>query len=108
VWPYVCLCSVLSLGMTGNLSAAPAGTGDVPAMVRGVSAKLAETDVEILEHARAAQSDVYSSLRSFVCQEQIDRFKGSLDGESGRPLDTVTARLSFESRTSDRDPACRA
>jgi hypothetical protein len=97
VWPYVCLCSVLSLGMTGNLSAAPAGTGDVPAMVRGVSAKLAETDVEILEHARAAQSDVYSSLRSFVCQEQIDRFKGSLDGESGRPLDTVTARLSFES-----------
>jgi hypothetical protein len=97
VWPYVCLCSVLSLGMVRNLSAAAAGAGDVPAMVRGVSAKLAETDVEILEHARIAQSDVYSSLRSFVCQEQIDRFKGSLDGQSGRPLDTVTARLSFES-----------
>jgi len=55
----------------------------------------APADLAILKRARAANEDVYASLQSFVCQEEINRFKGRLDGE-GKALDTVTAKVSFE------------
>jgi len=53
-------------------------------------------DRAILKRARAANEDVYSSLQSFVCSEEIDRFKGKLNGQSVKALDKVTAKLSFE------------
>lgn len=106
-WLQVCLYFSLSAGLTHNLSAAvasPANGGDVPATVRSTddvsrklnSSSVAKTDVEVLERARAANDDVYSSLQSFVCNEEINRFKGNLNGQSAHALDTVTAKLSFE------------
>lgn len=53
-------------------------------------------NIGILDKARAANMNLYSALQSFVCNEEINRFRGSLDGTSLHPLDTVTAKLSFE------------
>ena len=39
---------------------------------------------------------MYASLQSFVCSEEINRFKGSLNGQTAHALDKVTAKLSFE------------
>lgn len=39
---------------------------------------------------------MYSSLQSFVCKEEISRYKGNLNGQSAKALDTVSAKLSFE------------
>ena len=106
VWLHVCLYLVLNAGAVSTVSAATvsaANAGDVPVAVRssdGIDRKLAVSaavsDVEVLERARAANGDVYSSLESFVCNEEINRFKGSLNGQSAHALDTVTAKLSFE------------
>ena len=51
---------------------------------------------DVLSKARAANESLYSSLQSFVCHERIDRFQGRLNADTGRPIDTVTADLSFE------------
>ncbi len=51
---------------------------------------------DILTKARAANENLYASLQSFVCHERIERFRGPLNAETGRTLDTVTANLSFE------------
>jgi hypothetical protein len=51
---------------------------------------------DVLSRARTANEDLYSSLQSFVCHERIERFQGRLSAETGRPIDTVTADLSFE------------
>lgn len=91
----------LYLGLNLSASAA-AATGDVPSSMRSsdeTSQKLnapvvPQTDIAILERARIANDNVYSALQSFVCDEQISRFQGK--GQSGRPLDTITAKLSFE------------
>jgi hypothetical protein len=51
---------------------------------------------DLLDRARAANEQLYSDLESFVCNEQIVRYKGALDAATGRQIDTVTARVSFE------------
>ncbi len=38
----------------------------------------------------------YTDLQSFVCNEYMDRFRGRLNGENQRKIDTVTAHVSFE------------
>jgi hypothetical protein len=91
------VCLVFLVGVRAN----PA---DIPANVRtpnGPDQKLTEsavvqTDIEVLKRARAANKDVYQALQSFVCNEQIERHIGSLDGDFEDTLDTVTTRLSFE------------
>ncbi len=53
----------------------------------------------ILEKARETNDELYRNLRSFVCNEQIERYKGALYAETGRQIDTVTATVSFENGT---------
>ena len=103
VWLHVCLYLVLNAGAVSTVSAATvsaANAGDVPVAVRSpddidrkLAVSTAVSDVEVLERARAANGDVYSSLESFVCSEEINRFKGSLNSQSAHALDTVTAKL---------------
>jgi hypothetical protein len=103
VWLQVCLYLSLSAGLASAASPA-AAAGDVPTVTHPPQAvnrtldapTVSQTDLQILARAREANEDVYSSLESFVCNEQIDRFRGALNGQSARPLDTVTAKLSFE------------
>jgi hypothetical protein len=52
---------------------------------------------DLLAKARSANDDLYSTLQSFVCREEMQRYKGDLKGRTTRPIDTVTANLSFES-----------
>ena len=50
----------------------------------------------ILSKARATNLEIYANLHSFVCDEAIQRFKGSLGSENGREIDTLHATVSFE------------
>jgi hypothetical protein len=54
------------------------------------------TQNELLEKSRLANDDLYANLKSFVCQEEIRRFKGDMGGSKSRPIDRVSANLSFE------------
>lgn len=53
-------------------------------------------DAELLKLVRAANDELYSNLQSFVCNEEMQRFRGRINGESSRQIDTVKARVSFE------------
>lgn len=55
-----------------------------------------DTVPELLARVRAANEALYSSLQSFVCDEQIERFKSSLSGENPQRLDKLTTKVSFE------------
>ena len=50
----------------------------------------------LLKKARLANDDVYANLKSFVCQEEIQRYKGDLHGSKAHSVDHVSANLSFE------------
>jgi hypothetical protein len=64
-------------------------------MLRGADDRAA-VPADLLDRARDANEQLYSDLESFVCNEQIVRYKGTLDASTGRQIDTVTARVSFE------------
>ncbi len=55
-----------------------------------------EKDTELLVLVRQVNEVVYSDLQSFVCNEEMRRFQGRISRESGRAIDTVTAKVSFE------------
>lgn len=44
---------------------------------------------------------MYSQLKSFVCDERIDRFSGTADRSESHFLDAITASLSFENGTEE-------
>jgi hypothetical protein len=52
----------------------------------------------ILDRVRETNDRIYEDLHAFVCSEVIERFKGS-QPEDGRHIDTVSAKVSFESGT---------
>ncbi len=54
---------------------------------------------DLLPRIQAANEDLYTALQSFVCQEEIQRFKSRLNGDNVRPIDTLSAKLSFENGT---------
>ena len=49
-----------------------------------------------LDEAISVNVDLYASLESFVCQEQMDRYRGSLSSQTGRRLDVINAKVSLE------------
>ena len=55
-----------------------------------------EKTTDLLSRVRLANDQVYSDLQSFVCSEQIQRFKGPLTGGHERAIDRVSAKVSFE------------
>jgi hypothetical protein len=63
----------------------------VPDLAFGIKAQ-----AQLLEKSRLANDYLYASLKSFVCQEEIQRFQGNLRGSKTRPIDRVSANLSFE------------
>ena len=50
----------------------------------------------LLSKARAANGDLYSTLQSFVCLEEIERYREDLKRSKTRLIDHVSAHLSFE------------
>ena len=51
---------------------------------------------DLLDRAREANQQLYSDLESFVCNEEMVRYKGPLGSATGRQIDTVSTRVSFE------------
>jgi hypothetical protein len=74
------LCIVLSIG--SSFAASPPVT--------------IENATDLLTRVRQATEDVYGNLKSFVCDEEIRRFRGRINGGSSRQIDVVTAKVSFE------------
>jgi hypothetical protein len=55
-----------------------------------------ERNQDLAARLRQANEDVFTSLQSFVCSEQIERFRGKLGSQEVHPVDTVLAKVSFE------------
>ena len=53
-------------------------------------------EAQLLLKARAANGEVYSTLRAFVCREEIERFRGNLQKSKVKRIDHVSTALSFE------------
>lgn len=53
----------------------------------------------ILAMARETNEEIFTQLHSFVCNEEIHRFKGWTDEEAVKPIDTVETNVSFENGT---------
>src|SRR5579884_3872659 len=49
----------------------------------------ANDTADLLALVRDANEDVYANLQSFVCDEEIRRFKGRTNGQDIRAIDTV-------------------
>jgi hypothetical protein len=61
-----------------------------------LNSPLKRNEAEILNKARDANDELYAQLQSFVCHEEIQRYKSAPGGRPGRIVDTITANLSFE------------
>ena len=51
---------------------------------------------ELIARAQLANELLYTDLQSFVCDEQIQRYKGTLEGDKAHQIDIVTSKVSFE------------
>jgi hypothetical protein len=68
----------------------------LPVIALLVSSRVFAADRDLLQLVNDTSENAYSGLRSFVCDEKIDRFGGSLNGARQWPIDAITAALSFE------------
>ncbi len=94
-----CPCFGDSAAVRNDAPAADTASASKPAATSAAAGEIADRSKSILAKARDTNEAIYSSLRSFVCNEQIQRFKGSLGAETGKQIDTVTATVSFENGT---------
>ncbi|MGC2661717.1 MAG: hypothetical protein WA324_27485 [Bryobacteraceae bacterium] len=56
----------------------------------------APVEQDLLTKIQSANQALYTDLHSFICDERIQRFSGSLAGSQGRQIDTVIAKVAFE------------
>lgn len=104
---YTCVLVVLITASSCFGAAAAADPADVPRPEANVpkTGSVApefgdfERSRSILAKARDTNDEIYANLHSFVCDEDIQRFKGSLRAERGKQIDTVFAKVSFENGT---------
>jgi hypothetical protein len=52
-----------------------------------------------LDQAASINRDLYASLESFVCREQMERYRGKLSSQSGHLVDVISAKVSLENGT---------
>ena len=91
------LFAVCALNVSVLASAATVSSADDPLIVPS-SLPAPEADAAGLP-ARVAQVNkaLGANLQSFICNEKIERYKGSLSGEKSHQIDTITSKLAFES-----------
>lgn len=75
--------------------ARPADSTPLPDSLPALSSEQTAQN-ELLAKSRLANNDLYADLKSFVCQEEMQRFKGDRRGLKSRSVDRVSASLSFE------------
>ena len=91
----------LTLLVYSGSARATESTGDVTGPARlplAAPAELGDPGPNILPKAADANDQIYANLQSFVCNEEIKRFKGA-GADEGKQIDTVTVKLSFENGT---------
>jgi hypothetical protein len=102
------LCAVLSASDTGAAERPDSGSDsrtaaaivNIPVSGRAAVAGAPDASAgDILGRVRNANEQLYNDLESFVCNEQMTRYKGTLSGDKAHQIDTVTARVSFENGT---------
>jgi hypothetical protein len=54
------------------------------------------TTIEQPTRIKLANELLYSDLQNFVCNERMDRYKGSMTGAQARRIDTIKTKVSFE------------
>lgn len=89
---------ILCIAIARLASGAEAAAGDIPPSPQvqvEVNAPVIAAS-ELLRKAQTANEDLYSSLRSFVCDESVWRTRENLQATKIRNLDTLTTRVSFE------------
>jgi hypothetical protein len=94
--------ALLSLGGTESLAAGvlptgyPAGNQNQSnASVEGAAALPSPS--ELLVRVRVSAEHVYRTLTNFVCNEQIERYRGSAHNPSVRKVDVITSEVSYSS-----------
>ncbi len=109
VWAVTCL-GLLSAGFfyglhkgsaLATLTNEPGAPSSIPAQADdglpiAPSAGLSSSPGDLLARAKLENELLYTDLQSFVCSEQIERYRGHLNGDSMHRIDTVSAQLSFE------------
>ena len=94
---YTCVLTLL----IGGAARATESTGDVTGPAKSplaASAEMGDPGPSILPKAMETNEQIYGNLQSFVCNEEIRRFKGASADDSKR-IDTVTVKVSFENGT---------
>lgn len=86
--PYVKVEPAVSSGGTN--------TGGGESIQPGEAGPVAMSVPDLLARVREVNDALYTTLQSFICSEQIERFKGSLSGEDAQHIDTVKTKVSFE------------
>lgn len=67
-----------------------------PALAADPNPILNHSSAQLLAAASRANDDLYSNLESFTCTEQMTRYRGDIEDDDSRLIDTITAKLSFE------------
>ncbi len=105
---YTCVfvCFGMSFPCLGDSGSGPA---DAPAVDRTGAPKASiapgdmgtstERSIGVLLKARDTNEEIYRNLHSFVCSEEIERFRGPFETAAAKRIDTVTATVSFENGT---------
>jgi hypothetical protein len=81
-------------GVGGNAHTASSGLPMAPPLPEDAPAPA--TGADLLARVEIENELRYTDLQSFVCNEHMDRFRGRLNGEDPKHIDTVTAQVSFE------------
>jgi hypothetical protein len=96
-------CVFLSVAPALRVFAADSAAADVPANANSKLAKVTpdhpDKKTVVLALARKANDEVFTQLHSFVCNEEIHRFKGWTDDAAVKAIDTVQTTVSFENGT---------
>jgi hypothetical protein len=59
----------------------------------------AAASADLLSRVRQSADEVYASLSSFVCRENIERYKGAAHDMKGHQVDRITSMVSYENDT---------
>jgi hypothetical protein len=84
------------LFLSALAAAAAPGADSIPKPDNVPDITTPKSQTQLLEKARLANDDLYANLKSFVCAEEIQRYKGDLHGSKTHSVDHVSANLSFE------------
>ncbi|HEX4750670.1 MAG TPA: hypothetical protein VH302_14090 [Bryobacteraceae bacterium] len=95
---FVCLLPGLR-SFAADSAVAPDASTNTALPVPKLAPEYPDKKTVILAMARDTNEEIFTQLHSFVCNEEIHRFKGWTNEETIKPIDTVQTNVSFENGT---------